>query len=93
MPVAGSVTVTGAVPAGYTTLEPGRLKLVTLTVVPGGGTVLSSTLSVSGPLPAVMVRLSLASVSTGLTVMLSGTCTDWPSELVTRASMVGTGPV
>jgi hypothetical protein len=41
--VTGTVTVTLVEPPG------GRLKLVTLTVVPGGGTVLSIRLSVSRP--------------------------------------------
>jgi hypothetical protein len=72
--VTGSVTVTGVGPAGYTVLEPGRVKLATLTVVPGGGTALSSTLSFRGPLPLGMTGLSLASVSTGFTVTVSGTC-------------------
>jgi hypothetical protein len=93
LPLMGSVTVTGVGPGVYTTLEPGRVKPVTLTVVPGGGTVLSSRLRVSGPLPAGRVWVSLASVSTGLTVMVNGTSTDWPSELDTSTSTVGTGPV
>jgi hypothetical protein len=91
--VPGTSTDTGEGPAAYTTLEPGRLKLVTLTVVPAGATALSSTFTLSGPLPAVMARLSLASVSAVLTVSVSGTCTDWPSELLTEAVTVGTGPM
>jgi hypothetical protein len=92
-PDTGSLTVTGVDPAGYTTDEPGSVKLVMVAVSPGGGVVLSSRLSVSGPLPCTMVRASLASVTGGSTVMSRGTTTDWPSELVTVACTVGTGPV
>jgi hypothetical protein len=85
-------TVTGVVPAVYTWVDPGRLKVLTLTVVPGGATVLVKRSSVS-VVPGSIERLSLLSTSSGLTVMVSGAITVWPSKLVTATMMGGTEPV
>ena len=60
----GSVTVTGVRPAGYTTEDPGSVKLVMEAVVPLGGLAFSSRLRVSGPLPCVMLRASFPSAIT-----------------------------
>ena len=92
-PVTGSLTVTGVGPAAYTVLDPGSVKLVTFTAVLAGGTELANRLTVMGPAPAVTFTASLLSRSRGATVMVSGTCCVWPSELVTVAVSVGTGPV
>ena len=54
----GSLTVTGVGPAGYTTEDPGSVKLVMEAVVPLGGLAFSSRLRVSGPLPCVMLGAS-----------------------------------
>lgn len=91
--VTGSTTGTGVGPAGYTAVEPGSVKLVTLAVLPAGATELPSTLSVRGPVPATRVGVSLASVRKALTLKLTGTAAVWPSVLTTAATSVGTGPV
>ena len=90
--VTGSTTGTGVGPAGYTTPEPGRVKLVTLTVVPGGTTALARMLVISS-VPAVVLGLSLPSSSMGFTDKVKGTSTSWPSELATVTVTAGTGPM
>jgi hypothetical protein len=86
-------TTKADVPAGNTALEPGRVKPATLTVVPGGARVLSSTFSTAGPLPAAMAMVSLPSSSRELTVTVSGMVARCPSELATVTVTAGTWPV
>ena len=92
-PLMGSLMGTGAEPAGKDTLEPVGVKLAMRAVAPEAGSALANRFTDTGPRPSVTLTASSSSTSTGVTLMVSGASSTWPSELATTTVMGGTGPV